>query len=212
MAVTTETRDVRNFNEIALQGRGVLILEQGAVESLVIEADEAVMPHVKAEVEGSRLVLGMEHWWDHLLHPFAMLRFRVSAVTVSHVAISGNGSVKAETLQAEDLRLDVSGSGEVAVPKLTARTVSLGINGSGKMMLAGQADRLAVRISGSGNVKTGELVTQATEIHISGSGDVKVNAAQTLDVHISGSGSVRYLGQPQVSQHISGSGSIAHVD
>ena len=77
MAMLTETRDVRDFDEVVVQGRGDLILEQGDVESVVIEADAAVMPHVKAAVEGRRLVLGLEHWWDHLLLPTAPLRFRV---------------------------------------------------------------------------------------------------------------------------------------
>jgi hypothetical protein len=211
MATITETRQAQGFSEIVVEGRGELILEQGDTESVVIEADETVMPHVKAEVEGGRLVLGFEHWWDHLLHPFESPRFRVSAVKVHRVAISGSGSVQAGALQTDDLSLDISGSGEMAFPQLTARAVALGISGGGRMAAAGVADSVAMRISGSGNVQTGDLVTQTAEVRISGSGSVKVNAAQTLDVHISGAGSVVYAGQPRVSQRISGSGSVAHV-
>jgi hypothetical protein len=211
MAMITEARDVRDFDEIVVQGRGDLILEQGDVESVLIEADEAVMPRVKAVVEGRRLVLGLEHWWDHLLYPVAPLRFRVSAVTVNRVTISGSGAVRAEALRSEDLRLEISGSGEMVFPQLTARSVSLGISGGGKMTVSGEAENVAVRISGSGKVQTGELEAQTAEVRISGSGNVKVNAAQTLDVQISGSGSVKYTGQPQISQRISGSGSIVHA-
>jgi Putative auto-transporter adhesin, head GIN domain/SHOCT-like domain len=211
MAMITEARDVRDFDEIVVQGRGDLILEQGDVESVVIEADETVMPRVKAAVEGRRLVLGLEHWWDHLLYPVAPLRFRVSAVTVNRVTISGSGTVRAEALRSEDLRLEISGSGEMVFPQLIASAVSLGISGGGKMTVSGEAGSVAVRISGSGNVQTGELATQAAEVRISGSGNVRVNAAQTLDVQISGSGSVKYAGQPQISQRISGSGSVVHT-
>ena len=211
MAMLTETRDVRDFDEVVVQGRGDLILEQGDVESVVIEADAAVMPHVKAAVEGRRLVLGLEHWWDSLLFPLAPLRFRVSAVRVNRVTISGSGSVRAEALRSDDLRLEISGSGDMAFPQLTAGAVSLGISGGGKMKVSGEAESIAVRISGSGNVQTGELATQAAEVRISGSGNVSVNPAQTLDVQISGSGTVKYTGQPQISQRISGSGSIVHV-
>ncbi len=211
MAKVTETRDVQDFDEIVVQGRGDLILEQGDVESVVIEADAAVMPHVKAAVEGRRLVLGLEHWWDSLLFPLAPLRFRVSAVTVKRVTISGSGTVKAEALRSDDLRLEISGSGDMAFAELMAGAVSLGISGGGKMVVAGEAESVAVRISGSGNIQTGDLATEAAEVRISGSGNVKVNAAQTLDVQISGSGTVKYAGQPQLSQRISGSGSILHV-
>ena len=156
MAMITETRDVRDFDEVVVQGRGELILEQGDVESVVIEADEAVMSHVKAAVEGRRLVLGLEHWWDHLLLPTALLRFRVSAVMVKRVTISGSGTVRAEALRADDLSLEISGSGDMAFPQLTAGAVSLGISGGGKMTVSGEAESVAVRISGSGNVQTGE--------------------------------------------------------
>jgi len=211
MAMLTEARDVRDFDEVVVQGRGDLILEQGDVESVVIEADAAVMPHVKAAVEGRRLVLGLEHWWDSLMFPLAPLRFRVSAVMVNRVTISGSGSVRAEALRSDDLRLEISGSGDMAFPQLTAGAVSLGISGGGKMKVSGEAESIAVRISGSGNVQTSELATQAAEVRISGSGNVSVNPAQTLDVQISGSGTVKYTGQPQISQRISGSGSIVHV-
>jgi hypothetical protein len=211
MALIIETRDVRDFDEVVVQGRGDLILEQGDVESVVIEADAAVMPHVKAVVEGRRLVLGLEHWWDSLLFPLAQLRYRVSVVAVKRIAISGSGTAKAEVLRSDDLRLEISGSGDMAFPLLTVDSVFLGISGAGKMVVSGVAESVAVRISGSGNIQTGELATQAAEVRISGSGNVKVNATQTLDVQISGSGTVKYAGQPQLSQRISGSGSIVHV-
>jgi len=211
MAMITEARDVRDFDEVVVQGRGDLILEQGDVESVVIEADAAVMPHVKAAVEGRRLVLGLEHWWDSLMFPLSPLRFRVSAVMVNRVTITGSGSVRAEALRSDDLRLEISGSGDMAFPQLTAGAVSLGISGGGKMKVSGEAESIAVRISGSGNVQTGELATQTAEVRISGSGNVSVNPAQTLDVQISGSGTVKYTGQPQISQRISGSGSIVHM-
>jgi len=211
MAIVSETRDVRDFDEVVVQGRGELILEQGDVESVVIEADEAVMSHVKAVVEGRRLMLGLDHWWDHLLLPAALLRFRVSVVMLRRVMISGSGTVRAEALRADELSLEISGSGDMAFSQLTAGAVSLGISGGGKMTVSGEAESVAVRISGSGNVQTGELATQAAEVRISGSGNVKVDAAQTLDVQISGSGSVKYTGQPQISQRISGSGSVVHM-
>ena len=211
MATVTETRDLKDFDEVAVRGRGDVIVEQGEVESVVVETDETVMPHVRAEVEGGRLILGLEHWWDSVLHPFASLRFRVSAVTLKRISISGSGSAQAEALRTEDLGLDISGSGEMTFPHLTARSVSLDISGSGKMTVSGEAESVTLHISGSGNLQVGELLTKAAEVHISGSGTVKVNAAQMLDVHISGSGSVSYSGQPRVSQHVAGAGSITQV-
>ncbi len=160
MAFKSETREVKDFDEVALQGHGEIVLAQGDAESVTIEADEAILPLVKAEVEGRRLVLGYRHWWDHLLHPLSTLRFRVNAKTVRGIAISGSGNVKATAIQTADLRLDVSGSGEMAVDRLTARSVAVGISGAGKVIAAGETGRHSVHISGSGNVQTGELAAQ----------------------------------------------------
>ena len=199
MAMVTETRDVRDFDEVVVQGHGDLILEQGDVESVVIEADAAVMPHVKATVEGSRLVLGLEHWWDHLMFPVAPLRFRVSAVTVKRVTISGSGTVKAEAFRSDDLRLEgIDRLGRYGVRPVDGRSGFAGHlrrrqdGGGGRGRKRGRA-----RQAGSGNIQIGDLATEAAEVRISGSGNVKVNAAQTLDVQISGSGTVKYAGHIQ---------------
>ena len=82
MAMLTETRDVRDFDEVVVQGHGDLVLEQGDVESVVIEANATVLPHIKAEVEGHRLGMGLSALVGSAAVPADRLRFRVSAVTV----------------------------------------------------------------------------------------------------------------------------------
>ena len=116
MAMITETRDVRDFDEVVVQGRGELILEQGEVEAVVIEADASVMPHVKAEVEGRRLVLGSSTGGITCCSRPPLLRFRVSAVTVKRVTISGSGTVRAEALRADDLQPGDQWIGRYGVP------------------------------------------------------------------------------------------------
>ena len=46
----TETRDVENFQEVALEGVGTLVIEQGDRESLTIEAEEQVLRKIATEV------------------------------------------------------------------------------------------------------------------------------------------------------------------
>ncbi len=220
MARQTETRDVKGFSEVAIRGYGDLSLEQneggGGPETLVIEADERLLPRIRGEVRGNRLVLGftmpwyewLGWWFTWIFLPDKAVRYHLRVNRLNGLFISGAGSVTAGRLRTERCTLAISGAGKIRLAGLEAGDLTTTISGSGDLELAGTARRLELRISGSGSVKAAGLATRETVVRISGSGGVTVNAQESLDVHISGSGSVRYSGQPRLSQRISGSGRI----
>ena len=59
-----QERSIQGVDEIKLSGVGKLILKQGESESLVIEADENILPHIVSQVEGDTLSIHPE---DHAL-------------------------------------------------------------------------------------------------------------------------------------------------
>ena len=236
MARMTETRDVRGFAELDLRGPGDAELEQGDGESLVIEADEAVMPRIRSEVREGRLVLGLDiQWWEWvgwwiawLFLPDKTITYRVGMREVRGLRISGSGSIHAGAIHTDrcdlsivgsgslqigemasaDTRMTISGSGGLRVSRLEAEDVTTDISGSGDVEVSGTAQDHDVRISGSGRVKAATLETQQAAVWISGSGSATVNAREEIDIQITGSGSVDDVGQPRVSQRVTGSGSI----
>ncbi len=216
MAVTTETRDVSGFREVALQGFGDATLIQGDAEGLVIEADDAIIARIRSEVRNDCLVLGLDlAWWEWLTWWFTWIFMTNKQVTYtiklrqfSGASISGSGKIVGAGLQGASCRFGISGSGKLEIERLEAETVSLQISGSGNVTMAGHAERQSIHISGSGSVQNSGLETADTDIHISGSGKAAVNATNNLGVNVSGSGSVFYRGQPRVNQHISGSGRV----
>ncbi len=210
MAIITEKREVHDFNQVALQGIGQILLVQGDQESLTIEAEQDLLPKIKSEVEGGKLVLGWKSWLDNVLSFGAgKIIFHVGMKKVNGVSISGAGSLGAQQIQTDRCELRVSGSGELAVEQLTAQALDLHISGTGHATLGGKADTINLTVSGAGHVQAAGLATQEADIYISGSGDVEVAVATRLNVNISGSGDVKYVGQPNVTQRISG---IGHVD
>jgi hypothetical protein len=212
MAVLQERREVSGFDEIHLEGSGDILLVQGETEELVIEADEALLPKLKSEVNNGRLVLGLRHWYDTLLAVATpRVHYRITVRSLRGASISGSGSLSAGRLQTDRLRLKVSGSAGFDLADLQATDLELDFSGSGKANLKGTAQRQEIDISGSGEVHADELDSQEARVHISGSGRVRLRVQERLDVRISGSGEVRYHGQPKVEQRISGSGSIQAV-
>lgn len=221
MAAKSETREVRNFTEVEIQGYGDLILEQdrdARTESLVVEADETILPRIKSEVRGNRLVLGFQvDWWDWgywidwLFNPNKKVLYHLTMKQINGAGISGSGKVTAKHIETEDCQFRISGSGKVLIDELKANALRTTISGSGDVSLAGAAKQHELSISGSGSLHARELETQCSQVRISGSGSAVVNVRETLDVHISGSGSIKYAGKPKVTQHISGAGRVAQV-
>ncbi len=222
MATVTEKRDVRDFNEVALQGYGDLLIEQNpdAPESLEIEADQDILSKLTSQVRNGRLILGFDMPWydwigwgmEWLFTTNKSIHYRLSLKEVNNVALSGSASLTSSRLQSQALKLVVSGSGKVRLGELQAGSFALTISGSGDIEVStGTAPKQDIMISGSGRVHTLGVQTEETHVTISGSGNAQVDASQSLTVHISGSGDVKYKGSPKVNQSISGAGSVRQI-
>jgi hypothetical protein len=209
MATIQERREVSEFDEILVEGTGDLFLEQGETNSLVIEADEELLPKLKSEVNAGRLELGLRHWYDFLaLLVTPHIRYTVTVSSLRGVTISGAGKLRTGRIQADRLRLKINGSGDMEVTELQGSELDISISGSGKVRLNGSVQRQHIEISGSGDIFAEELASNETRVRISGSGSANLRVQERLDVDISGSGDVRYHGQPKVSPRISGSGRV----
>lgn len=208
--VITETRQVSNFDSIELSGSGEVIVTQGGSESLTIETDDNVMEHVKAEVDGGTLKLGLVTGVQTGLNiqSTSRLVFHVGVDDIAGLTVSGSGDIESERIETDHLEAAINGSGVVQITDLVASEVRAEINGSGEMDLVGEAAVQDISISGSGKYLAGDLCSGSVEVSIDGSGDATVCATETLDSNINGSGSVNYYGSPSISTSGSGSGKI----
>ncbi len=182
--VITESRDVSGFNEIALFGSGTVRVGVDGTESLIIEAEDNIMPLLTSEVHDGRLELSVES----SISPTTDIIYTVSALALEGVAISGSGEVTATGIAVDSFDVEISGSGRVEP--------------------TGTADTLVVGISGSGRYLGEDLEASVGTVRVSGSGEAVVNVTDDLDVDVSGSGGVQYIGDPRVAESISGSGDI----
>lgn len=184
--VISETRSVHDFDSVRMSGSGTLILQQTGSESLVIEAEDNILPLLTSDVKDRRLVLGVRPGSS----------YRASRKVVYHLSMKElNG-------------IEVSGSGDVQATGVMTELLTLQGSGSFDMTLAGRADRLQVDISGSGEYQGEALESREATVRITGSGDATVRVTERLDASVSGSGNVLYIGSPSLTQRVSGSGSI----
>ena len=228
-----KTTNVENFSEIIVQGYAEVDLEQSETESVVVEADERMIPKLKVSVRDGCLFLGFGfRWWEWitcwLLIRDKGIHYCISLRDFRGVSVSGSGKVSAKQLRGDECQLRISGSGRVQVAglecdstavqisgsgivrmgELHCQSAATHISGSGDASLSGRAERHEIRITGSGKLDAADFETGETDVRISGSGKVKLNVLKTLNVRISGSGAVDYRGKAQVSQRVSGGGRV----
>jgi hypothetical protein len=182
--VTSETRDVAGFDEIVLEGSGDLDVDVDGTESLVVEAEDNLLPLLTSEVRDGRLELE----WTEPLSPTEPIRYTISARALEGVSIIGSADVVASGLDCATFRASVAGAGSFDVD--------------------GSCDALDLSVAGSGDFDGEELTVRSASVSIAGSGDALVNASDELRVSIAGSGDVEYLGDPDVELDIAGSGDV----
>ncbi len=199
----TESRSVSDFDHVVLSGTGNVVITQGGVESLTVETDDNIMPHITTEVRGGTLHLGFSRQVSNI-SPTRLI-FTLNVKDLSGMKISGSGEITADSLDTDRLDVKISGSGEVRIESLTAKEVKVHISGFGEVEVAGETAGQDITISGSGNYRAGDLYSETADITISGSGDATVWAAESLEIDSSGSAEVSYYGNPRITSSSSGS-------
>lgn len=186
--VISESRTVPGFTAVELQGSADVKVVPGGTQSVIVEADDNIVPLIETTVRDGTLVISNKPN-TNITTPNGV-RVTVTMNNPTHIALSGSGSMTVSGVSGPDLAVDLAGSGEVTVN--------------------GTADSVTINLPGSGNVHCDSLKAKSAKVTLMGSGTVAVYASQSLDASILGSGTIRYSGNPaQVTKHISGSGTIA---
>lgn len=204
-----QTREVGNFNGVALNVPGNVELRIGNTEGVTIETDDNILPQIETVVENGTLRIRSARRNSNFHQ--TTLNIVVHARQVERVSVGGSGTINADGLRGEKLRFDVGGSGSINAGKLDARSVSVAIGGSGNFKAGGRTEQLSASIGGSGNIAAGRLAANNVQVSIGGSGEAEVWARDNLAISIGGSGEVSYYGDPQISKSMQRSNSIRRL-
>jgi len=180
-----DVRHVGSFDSIDVGGALDADITVGSAQDVTVDGDDNVVPLVRTELEGHVLRLRTKGSY----HPQLPLIVHVTVPSLSGIAVSGAGHVRAQGIQGGDLALSVGGAGDVTA--------------------AGSAHQVTVDLSGAGSIDASALHAERATVKVGGAGSVDVYATQSLSATIAGAGHVRYDGHPaQIDKQISGVGSL----
>jgi hypothetical protein len=210
--ITIRQLHLTEFDSVALEGPGSLEVSQSRAPDeygVVVEADERILPRIKAQISDRRLRLGLDvRWWEWVTWWLAWLlvrdrsiRFHVAMPEVRDVTVYGAGTASGAWIRSDACTLRINGSGAISFDGLLALRLSLAVSGSGTLEVAGEATRMEVAVSGPGGVKAMDCESRDAIVRVLGPGHAAVHAVDTLDVTVAGTGAVTYVGQPRVTRH-----------
>ncbi len=206
--LSTETRDVRDFNRVRLETLGDLNITQGDEVNVVLELSPKYEGVIETEVQGDTLVISSNRRNMTQINR-DVLRYDITMPELEAVTLDGSGDMNVGSFSAEDILLAVDGSGDIVAEDLQVERLELAISGSGDARLAGRTDTFIAGIDGSGEIDAQGLQAQEVRLGISGAGEAEVCALVALDVSVSGSGDITYYGEPsEPSVDISGAGNV----
>jgi hypothetical protein len=204
----TQTRNVGDYDKIAVGGSFNVKLVAGKEGKLTITIDENLLDYLITEVDDGKLKIKWKKGVN--ISTRKNILVTVPFEDIEAVILSGSGDVyTTDKIKARDFKAVLSGSGNLKL-SVTAQQLASTISGSGDIDLEGNTGDLSCIISGSGNINAYELQSNNADAKISGSGNIKVFVDDYLKARIAGSGNIRYKGNPKRQDtKVSGSGSVS---
>lgn len=185
--LVVEPRAVAGFSAVLHSTEGSLEIVHGAAESLVVRAEDNLLPYLESVVSGTLLELRTKGNVE--LVPTRPIEFELTVIDVEEIELAGVGSI------------DWSG--------IDRAGTSVFLSGVGDITMSGTVTDQAVSLSGVGDYMADQLTSTNADVSLCGTGDVTVWVSDVLDATICGTGSVYYYGAPTtVNKTITGTGVV----
>ena len=90
--IKKETREVSNYTSLASQGSMNVQIAYGNSNSVVVEADENLLPYIETSVENGKLTIKSKK--NVNLKSSSKMVVHVSMTTINSLQLSGSGNIK----------------------------------------------------------------------------------------------------------------------
>lgn len=206
-----EERKVSGFSSIVLHDHIRLILEPGKEEGVTLEAGENLIPLIKTERKGERLILRDENTCDWTRSYDELIEARVGFEDLDRLEYRGTAGIKANgTIRTESFRFDQwKGMGNVQL-QLECDSAYLKLHtGAGDLSCEGSAEWSYLFGGGKGFMRLESFPTDEVHAVSDASGNIRLKVMEKLWAETRSLGSIFYNGPGElVSKKRKGSGKV----
>lgn len=205
----TESRDVSGFTRLALGSIGELTLVQGEDESLVIEAEDNILPLITSVVRDDTLFIGLDEAGLNRVIPTKDIKYTLTMKEITGLEVSGAADITTQTVTSGELEIESSGAGTMKIGNLTANQLKVEVSGAGNVEIeSGVVPVQEIHLSGAGSYDSSGVESREAKVDISGAGSATMWVKEKMEVEMSGAGNLEYYGTPEMVANVSGAGKM----
>jgi hypothetical protein len=213
--VLDESREMGTFTAVTNTGSFDVYVKQSDTFSVVVRAQENLIPLIETNVVGRRLVI--ETRSNTCYRSSLPVEVHIGMPETDALSLNGSGRVFAGTVSSAEVEISNSGSGSMKIDSTLSEWLLLENSGSGNIEVnISYADQIDLIQSGSGAVVNGNVIGPAqVDIRHSSSGSIAaiILDVMELDVILSGSGRVELSGYGESAEYtLNSSGRIDAFD
>ena len=209
--VIKQSRTVNGFNSIEVDYPADVTIKQGGKESLIIEAEDNLLPGLITKVSDGTLKISYKVESGNPVTPTKPINITITAKDLKSVNLTSAGKMTIDGFETKALDVSLNGAGALTMNEITATDLTINLSGAGDLKANGTTDSLELSISGVGSFDGSDLHSQTASVSLSGAGGATVWVDEKLDATVSGAGSIHYYGMPTVTKEIAGVGSVTSL-
>jgi hypothetical protein len=195
--MTTQTRNVSNYDHVALTGSLNVELIAGKEGKIKVEAEENLQEYILTTVKDDKLVISVEKGFQITPSRNKSVRITVPFESIDAVTLTGSGDIHSQDeIKSEKFKIGMTGSGDITLV-LKVKNLRTGLTGSGDITLSGTAQDFDCQVTGSGDISAFDLKCETVSATVTGSGDLQVYASKEIKASVPGSGDIEYKGNPK---------------
>ncbi|MDF1672071.1 MAG: DUF2807 domain-containing protein [Vicingaceae bacterium] len=208
----TEFRNItEEVTKIVLEDNIDLIITQGNIASLKIEAGENILPYINTDISDNELKISSDNKCGFLRNYKRAITAYLTLPNVMEVYYVGQGTVLSNnTITGSNFLFETrNGTGSVNL-KVNVTDLSVLLHtGPSDITISGNSNSAYYYSGGLGWMYFNNLIANNVHVNNGGSGDIVLNATNKLLVELTSTGNIDYYGEPAITlSNTSGKGKL----
>jgi hypothetical protein len=196
-AIAVETRITEPIDAVTLIGEGNVVITRGDATSLVVEADDNLLPLLETTVADATLRISTAMGTD--IDPTRAPSYRVTTPDLVEIELLGAGSITTANWDTDRFTISMRGVGDITVEALNTGELSVDLAGVGSVTITGNASHQRLTMAGLTEYHGRELDSESAAVVCLDAGIAEVSVTDELEVDLSGVCAVSYHGEPSVA-------------
>ncbi|MBU2913190.1 GIN domain-containing protein [Reichenbachiella agariperforans] len=207
--------DLKDFNEIEIDGIYRVFIEENDTYKVVIKGSDQLKKQVQVKQFDQVLEVGLDNKdWSLMqdLKDDDRLELYITMPNINRLEVGGLCKVQVDNFELNEIEVDVSGASSCDL-RVQVKELEANMSGAAVLELSGTADYLGVDLSGASNLRAYNFRAKEVNIEAGGASSAKVYARESIEASASGISNIRYKGSPEsIDIHESGVSKIRDAD